>query len=65
MSPLPEPRCPICGRPREAKFRPFCSKRCADLDLARWFRGSYAIPVVENEHGPAGNDGEDGEGGPA
>ncbi|HZC17939.1 MAG TPA: DNA gyrase inhibitor YacG [Caulobacteraceae bacterium] len=37
-------KCPICGRPPEAKFRPFCSKRCADVDLARWFSGAYAIP---------------------
>ena len=36
--------CPICGKPRDAKFRPFCSKRCADLDLAKWLRGGYAIP---------------------
>jgi endogenous inhibitor of DNA gyrase (YacG/DUF329 family) len=30
-------------------MRPFCSKRCADVDLQRWFRGAYAIPVVEDE----------------
>ncbi|WP_298837463.1 DNA gyrase inhibitor YacG [uncultured Roseobacter sp.] len=36
--------CPMCGRPTEEKVRPFCSKRCADLDLARWFNGSYAVP---------------------
>jgi endogenous inhibitor of DNA gyrase (YacG/DUF329 family) len=36
--------CPICSKPRDAKFRPFCSKRCADLDLGRWLRGEYAIP---------------------
>lgn len=40
----PEPRCPICGKPRERAWRPFCSKRCADVDLGRWFRGSYAVP---------------------
>jgi endogenous inhibitor of DNA gyrase (YacG/DUF329 family) len=37
-------KCPICGRPTEAAYRPFCSRRCADVDLARWLRGSYAIP---------------------
>lgn len=37
--------CPICHRPTDARFRPFCSKRCADVDLARWFTGSYAIPA--------------------
>ena len=36
--------CPICNRPTETAFRPFCSKRCADIDLAKWLNGSYAIP---------------------
>ncbi|MGC6501032.1 MAG: DNA gyrase inhibitor YacG [Henriciella sp.] len=37
--------CPICEKPvRQTAFRPFCSKRCADLDLSRWLKGSYAIP---------------------
>ena len=39
------PACPICGKPTEQAFRPFCSRRCADVDLARWLRGDYAIPV--------------------
>lgn len=41
--------CPICGKPSLEAFRPFCSKRCADVDLHRWFSGSYAIPAVEAE----------------
>lgn len=36
--------CPICGKPTDPKVRPFCSKRCADVDLARWLGGDYAIP---------------------
>ncbi len=36
--------CPVCGEPEQARFRPFCSKRCADIDLGRWFKGGYAIP---------------------
>lgn len=36
--------CPICKRKPDAAYRPFCSKRCADVDLARWFSGSYAVP---------------------
>jgi endogenous inhibitor of DNA gyrase (YacG/DUF329 family) len=36
--------CPICGKPRDAVLRPFCSKRCKDLDLARWLTGDYSIP---------------------
>lgn len=42
-APAPRP-CPICGRPAEADARPFCSRRCADVDLQRWFSGRYAIP---------------------
>lgn len=41
--------CPICGKETEAKYRPFCSRRCADIDLGRWLTGSYAIPVAEDE----------------
>jgi endogenous inhibitor of DNA gyrase (YacG/DUF329 family) len=41
--------CPICGKTAEELFRPFCSKRCADVDLHRWFSGVYAVPVTEDE----------------
>jgi endogenous inhibitor of DNA gyrase (YacG/DUF329 family) len=44
-------KCPICGKPAQDEFRPFCSKRCADVDLQRWFSGHYAIPVVEEDQG--------------
>jgi len=39
--------CPICKAETVKEFRPFCSKRCADIDLGRWLRGSYAIPTDE------------------
>ena len=39
--------CPICGRPAVRARYPFCSKRCADVDLNRWLTGAYAIPVAE------------------
>jgi endogenous inhibitor of DNA gyrase (YacG/DUF329 family) len=39
--------CPICGKLPAPKFRPFCSKRCADVDLHRWLSGVYATPVTE------------------
>jgi hypothetical protein len=42
-------KCPICGRPAEADHRPFCSRRCADVDLQRWFKGAYAVPAVEDK----------------
>lgn len=41
--------CPICNRDTVPGFRPFCSKRCADLDLAKWLNGSYAIPSDDPE----------------
>ncbi len=43
------PACPICGKPAEQRFRPFCSRRCADVDLNRWLSGVYAVPVTEDE----------------
>ena len=39
--------CPICGKPPIARHRPFCSRRCADIDLGRWLDGRYAIPTDE------------------
>lgn len=41
--------CPICKRDTVPDFRPFCSKRCADLDLANWLTGSYAVPSNDPE----------------
>ena len=41
--------CPICGKPAVEALRPFCSRRCADVDLGRWLTGSYAIPVTEED----------------
>lgn len=41
--------CPMCAKEADAKFRPFCSKRCADLDLAKWLAGSYAIPSAQDD----------------
>ncbi len=41
--------CPICQEKTVSKYRPFCSKRCADLDLAKWLNGSYAVPSQREE----------------
>jgi uncharacterized protein len=49
-------RCPLCGRPRVQQYRPFCSARCRDVDLAHWFGEAYAVPAVE-----PGYDDEDGD----
>jgi endogenous inhibitor of DNA gyrase (YacG/DUF329 family) len=45
----PAKLCPICGKPADAKTRPFCSRRCADVDLHRWLSGRYAVPAVESD----------------
>ncbi|MDX1716195.1 MAG: DNA gyrase inhibitor YacG [Anderseniella sp.] len=39
--------CPVCQSPSQQKYHPFCSARCADVDLHRWLGGQYAIPAVE------------------
>ena len=46
-------RCPACDAPAKHRFRPFCSKRCQDVDLGRWLRGAYRFPT---EEAPAAGD---------
>lgn len=43
------PRCSVCDKPVDKEFRPFCSKRCADVDLSRWFNETY---VIEGDEAP-------------
>jgi endogenous inhibitor of DNA gyrase (YacG/DUF329 family) len=43
--------CAICGKPQVERHRPFCSRRCADVDLHRWLSGAYAVPAVEDDGG--------------
>ena len=50
--------CPICGKPASGGTYPFCSKRCADVDLNRWLKSAYVIPSAEAP-GEAERDGED------
>lgn len=45
----PGGKCPLCGRPPVFAYRPFCSPRCADIDLSRWLKGAYAIPVTVDD----------------
>ncbi|HBD91189.1 MAG TPA: DNA gyrase inhibitor YacG [Gemmobacter sp.] len=46
--------CPICQKDTDPKYRPFCSKRCADVDLGRWLKGGYVIPgPAQEEDDPA------------
>lgn len=41
--------CPICANDTVLKYKPFCSRRCADVDLAKWLSGSYAVPSQDPE----------------
>jgi uncharacterized protein len=41
--------CAVCGKPQVERFRPFCSRRCADVDLHRWLSGAYALPATEED----------------
>ncbi len=50
--------CPQCKKPMQEAYRPFCSKRCADVDLHKWLTGGYVIPGSTHDQG----DGEDDEG---
>lgn len=63
----PVKSCAICGKPRVRQFSPFCSPRCADVDLGRWLKGGYVIPgraedeTSDEEDRPSiGLTGEDG-----
>jgi endogenous inhibitor of DNA gyrase (YacG/DUF329 family) len=54
-----KPPCPVCGSPQSDADKPFCSRRCADLDLHRWLSGTYVIAgrADDDEDGLAGSDG--------
>jgi len=52
-------RCPICGKPPSPAVRPFCSKRCADIDLHRWLGGVYAVPDAATPAEPIEDQGTD------
>ena len=47
--PKPQRPCPICRKPAVDRYRPFCSARCADVDLGRWFTEAYRIPGAAAE----------------
>lgn len=51
----PRRPCPLCGKPSQQKFHPFCSARCANIDLNRWLGGHYAIPA-EDQMPPESDD---------
>lgn len=51
-------KCPICGLAGRAAYQPFCSVRCADVDLGQWLTGGYAVPVAPDEEEEPGMPGE-------
>jgi endogenous inhibitor of DNA gyrase (YacG/DUF329 family) len=46
-------RCPICGKPPTPRHQPFCTQRCADIDLGRWLKGNYRVPTEEPADDPS------------
>ncbi len=51
-------KCLACGKPMDTRYRPFCSRRCAELDLGRWFTEGYRIPTQEPAEGDQEPDGD-------
>lgn len=49
MSEQTPKKCPVCGKSAVEAYKPFCSKRCADIDLNRWLSGTYVIPARDDE----------------
>ncbi len=39
----------MCGKPGSVRYRPFCSRRCADRDLGRWFSEAYSVPAADQD----------------
>lgn len=50
-------KCPICQKHAIPEYKPFCSRRCADVDLNRWLNGSYAIKGQDDESAPIDDEG--------
>lgn len=48
--------CPICDKKSQIDYHPFCSKRCADVDLGKWLNESYRIPAEDNEESDISSD---------
>jgi endogenous inhibitor of DNA gyrase (YacG/DUF329 family) len=56
--PTARPPCPICGKPAAAAHQPFCSTRCAQIDLGRWLKGNYRVETDEPSEEGSGEGGE-------
>ena len=53
--------CPLCRKAVTEAYRPFCSKRCADVDLQRWLTGAYVASSVDGDPQPRQHSKEDNE----
>jgi endogenous inhibitor of DNA gyrase (YacG/DUF329 family) len=51
--------CPVCGKPAQADVKPFCSRRCADVDLNRWLSGRYVVVGSDDDDSDPVEDSED------
>lgn len=51
----PARTCPICGKPAQPRYAPFCSRRCADVDLFRWLGEGYRLPSRDEPDGDGGS----------
>ena len=47
VTPIFNKKCPICGKQAVLEYQPFCSKKCADIDLGRWLKGTYVVHTNE------------------
>ncbi len=45
----PPRKCPVCGKDASRAHHPFCSRRCADIDLNRWLTDGYVIAAAESD----------------
>lgn len=41
--------CPLCKKPTNKEFAPFCSKTCKSRDLLKWINEDYRIPVPDSQ----------------
>ncbi len=57
VSKVKKTKCPHCSKPTVQAFRPFCSKRCADLDLGKWLNEDYVLPGDSEIPDDIGDDG--------
>ena len=38
-------KCPVCKKLANEPFIPFCSKKCANLDLMKWLTDEHGLQI--------------------